>query len=78
MRSRYAEAVKPGSTQRDPGGGHPKRAARVITTALTDDTNETGVYHDEAGRPMLGSRLVRDPAFQDRVVAETRALHATG
>jgi hypothetical protein len=26
---------------------------------------------------MLGSALVRDPKFQDRVVAETRALLAT-
>jgi NAD(P)-dependent dehydrogenase (short-subunit alcohol dehydrogenase family) len=56
---------------------NPKRAARVITTVLTDDTNQTGIYYDETGRPMLGSVLVRDPAFQDRVVAETRALLAT-
>jgi NAD(P)-dependent dehydrogenase (short-subunit alcohol dehydrogenase family) len=56
---------------------NPKRAARVITAVLTDDTNRTGIYYDEAGRPMLGSVLVRDPAFQDRVVAETRALLAT-
>jgi NAD(P)-dependent dehydrogenase (short-subunit alcohol dehydrogenase family) len=56
---------------------NPKRAARVITTVLTDDTDRTGIYYDEAGRPMLGSVLVRDPAFQDRVVAETRALLAT-
>jgi NAD(P)-dependent dehydrogenase (short-subunit alcohol dehydrogenase family) len=55
----------------------PKRAARVITTVLTDDTDRTGVYYDENGQPMLGSALVRDPAFQDRVVAETRALLAT-
>ena len=55
----------------------PKRAARMITTVLTDDTSQTGVYYDENGRPMLGSALVRDPEFQDRVVAETRALLAT-
>jgi NAD(P)-dependent dehydrogenase (short-subunit alcohol dehydrogenase family) len=55
----------------------PKRAARMITTVMTDDTNQTGVYYDENGRPMLGSALVRDPEFQDRVVAETRALLAT-
>jgi NAD(P)-dependent dehydrogenase (short-subunit alcohol dehydrogenase family) len=55
----------------------PKRAARVITTVLTDDTDRTGVYYDENGQPMLGSVLVRDPAFQDRVVTETRALLAT-
>lgn len=56
---------------------NPKRAARVITTVLTDDTNRTGVYHDENGQPMLGSTIVRDPAFQDRIVTETRALLAT-
>ena len=49
----------------------------MITTILTDDTNQTGVYYDENGRPMLGSALVRDPEFQDRVVAETRALLTT-
>ena len=52
----------------------PKRAARVITTILTDASGQTGVYYDEGGLPMLGSTLVRDPKFQDRVVAETRAL----
>jgi hypothetical protein len=36
-----------------------------------------GVSYDEKGRPMLGSVLVREPEFQDRVVAETRALLAT-
>jgi NAD(P)-dependent dehydrogenase (short-subunit alcohol dehydrogenase family) len=56
---------------------NPKRAARVITTVLTQDAEQTGVYYDETGQPMLGSVLVRDPAFQDRVVAETRALLAT-
>lgn len=55
----------------------PKRAARVITTVLSDDTNRTGVYYDENGRPMLGSVQVRDPAFQDRFVAETRSPLAT-
>ena len=37
---------------------------------------DTGIYDDEGGAPMLGSELVRDPAFQDRVVAETRAFLA--
>jgi NAD(P)-dependent dehydrogenase (short-subunit alcohol dehydrogenase family) len=55
----------------------PKRAARVITKILTDASGQTGVYYDEGGRPMLGSALVRDPRFQDRVVAETRTLLAT-
>jgi hypothetical protein len=56
---------------------NPKHAARMITTVLTQGTNQSGVYYDETGQPMLGSALVRDPAFQDRVVAETRALLAT-
>ena len=55
----------------------PKRAARVITTALLNESGETGIYYDEAGRPMLGSALVRDPKFQESVVAETRALLST-
>jgi hypothetical protein len=38
---------------------------------------DTGVYYDEKGKPMLGSVLVRDLNFQDRVVAETRALLST-
>ncbi|MFC3653186.1 SDR family NAD(P)-dependent oxidoreductase [Dyella humi] len=55
----------------------PKRAARVITKILIDSSGQTGVYYDEGGHPMQGSALVRDPTFQDRVVAETRALLAT-
>ena len=55
----------------------PKRAARVITKILTDAPGQTGVCYDEGGRPMQGSTLVRDLKFQDRVVAETRALMAT-
>jgi NAD(P)-dependent dehydrogenase (short-subunit alcohol dehydrogenase family) len=55
----------------------PKRAARVITKILTDGSGLTGVYYDEGGQPMLGSALVRDPKFQDRVVTETRTLLAT-
>jgi NAD(P)-dependent dehydrogenase (short-subunit alcohol dehydrogenase family) len=56
--------------------GTPKTAAGVIVGVLTSDADPTGVYFDERGRPMSGSALVRDPAFQDRVVAETRALLA--
>jgi NAD(P)-dependent dehydrogenase (short-subunit alcohol dehydrogenase family) len=52
----------------------PKRAARVITKVMIDGSGQTGVYYDESGHPMLGSELVRDPGFQDRVVTETRAL----
>ena len=55
----------------------PPRAARMIATVLTDETTGTGTYFDERARPMLGSSQVRDLAFQDRVVAETRALLAT-
>jgi len=55
---------------------NPKTAARVITGVLTDGSDRTGVYYDEKGRPMNGSALVREPDFDDRVVAETRALLA--
>jgi NAD(P)-dependent dehydrogenase (short-subunit alcohol dehydrogenase family) len=55
----------------------PKRAGQVITNIMSDPSAQTGVYYDEAGRPRLGSALVRDPKFQDRVVAETRALLST-
>jgi NAD(P)-dependent dehydrogenase (short-subunit alcohol dehydrogenase family) len=54
----------------------PKRSARVIAKILADESGETGAYYNEKGRPMLGSTLVRDPEFQDRVVAETRAFLA--
>jgi NAD(P)-dependent dehydrogenase (short-subunit alcohol dehydrogenase family) len=55
----------------------PKLAAPVITKILLNESGESGEYYDEKGKPMLGSVLVRDPKFQDRVVAETRALLAT-
>jgi NAD(P)-dependent dehydrogenase (short-subunit alcohol dehydrogenase family) len=55
----------------------PKLAAPVITNVLVNESGETGVYYDEKGHPMLASALVRDPQFQDHVVAETRALLAT-
>jgi NAD(P)-dependent dehydrogenase (short-subunit alcohol dehydrogenase family) len=55
----------------------PKLAAPLITKVLLNESGETGEYYDEKGQPMLGSVLVRDPKFQDRVVAETRALLAT-
>lgn len=54
-----------------------KRAARMITRILIDASGQTGVYYDEGGKPMQGSAIVRDPNFQDRVVAETRALLLT-
>ncbi len=52
----------------------PERAAQIVTAILTDPSVKTGIYFNEKGRPMLGSEQVRDPAFQDRVVAETRTL----
>ena len=52
----------------------PERAARVITKIMIDGSKQTGVYYDESGHPMPGSARVCDPKFQDRVVAETRAL----
>ena len=55
----------------------PKQAANVITKVLMNAGGETGVYFDDEGHAMLGSTLVRDPKFQARVVAETRALLAT-
>jgi len=55
----------------------PKLAAPMITKLLLNEAGETGVYYDEKGHPMLGSAQVRDPKFQDRVVAETRALLST-
>ncbi len=55
----------------------PKLAAPVITKVVMNGPGVTGVYFDEKGHPMLGSALVRDPKFQDRVVAETRALLLT-
>jgi NAD(P)-dependent dehydrogenase (short-subunit alcohol dehydrogenase family) len=55
----------------------PKLASPVITKVLMNEPGVTGVYYDEKGHPMLGSALVRDPKFQDRVVAETRALLST-
>jgi NAD(P)-dependent dehydrogenase (short-subunit alcohol dehydrogenase family) len=56
---------------------NPKTAGRVIAEVLTDPATGTGGYYDENGHPMLGSKQVRDPAFQDRYVAETRDLLAT-
>jgi hypothetical protein len=54
-----------------------ERAARVIIKVLINGAGQTGVYYDDGGQPMLGSTLVRDSKFADRVVAETRALLST-
>jgi NAD(P)-dependent dehydrogenase (short-subunit alcohol dehydrogenase family) len=53
-----------------------KRAGRVLSGLLIDTSGKTGIYFDEHGQPMPGSPQVRDPKFQDRVVAETRAFLA--
>jgi hypothetical protein len=47
-----------------------RRTALAVTGPGRDPS------HDR-GQPMRGSTLVRDPEFQDRVVAETRALLST-
>jgi hypothetical protein len=52
----------------------PKRTARVVTKILVNGSGRSGVYYDDRGSPMLASAAVSDPKFQDRVVAETRAL----
>jgi NAD(P)-dependent dehydrogenase (short-subunit alcohol dehydrogenase family) len=56
---------------------NPKRAGRVATKVLINASGQTGIYYDEGGHPTQGSPLARDPQFQDRVVAETRALLST-
>jgi len=53
---------------------NPKKAGRLAVQVLTDASGQTGIYYDDNGHPMLGSALVRDVKFQDRVLAETRAL----
>jgi NAD(P)-dependent dehydrogenase (short-subunit alcohol dehydrogenase family) len=55
----------------------PEKSAKVIAHVLMDTTGKTGIYYDEKGKPMLGSALSQNPEFQDRVVAETRALLQT-
>ena len=55
----------------------PKLAAPMIARLLLNESGKTGIYYDEKGQPMLGSEQVRDPKFQDCVVAETRALLST-
>jgi NAD(P)-dependent dehydrogenase (short-subunit alcohol dehydrogenase family) len=54
----------------------PAIAGRMIAHVVTDTSATTGRYYNEKGRPMQGSTQVSDPQFQDRVVAETRALLA--
>ncbi|MGA7416996.1 MAG: SDR family NAD(P)-dependent oxidoreductase [Acidimicrobiales bacterium] len=42
----------------------PKHAARVITEVLTSTSETTGMYFDENGKPMLGSRAGTRPGIQ--------------
>jgi hypothetical protein len=56
---------------------NPKKAGRLAVQVLTDASGQTGIYCDDNGHPMLGSALVHDVKFQDRVLAETRALLST-
>ncbi|WP_092553281.1 Rossmann-fold NAD(P)-binding domain-containing protein [Herbiconiux ginsengi] len=55
----------------------PKRAAKVISTVLTDPSTATGIYYDENGKPMQASKQVSDPAYADWYVTESRELLAT-
>jgi hypothetical protein len=48
----------------------------VITDVMINEEGKTGVYFDDRGHPMQASRLVRDPKFRARVLAETRAFLA--
>jgi NAD(P)-dependent dehydrogenase (short-subunit alcohol dehydrogenase family) len=52
----------------------PKRAGRVVSKLLINESGQTGIYYDDGGHPMQGSEQVRDPNFQNRVVTETRTL----
>ncbi|HEX3920050.1 MAG TPA: hypothetical protein VHW60_22150 [Caulobacteraceae bacterium] len=54
----------------------PRVAGRLLAHLLTDTSGRTGVYFDEHGEPMTGSPIISDPSFQERVVAETRAVLA--
>jgi NAD(P)-dependent dehydrogenase (short-subunit alcohol dehydrogenase family) len=54
----------------------PQVAGRLLARLVSDTSGRTGVYYDEHGEPMSGSPAASDPAFQDRVVTETRTLLA--
>ncbi len=54
-----------------------KRAGRVIAGIVTDTSAASGLYYDENGKTMTGSKQVSDPAFSDRYIAESRQLLAT-
>lgn len=71
-----SKAVAP-LAARMPHYSTPKKAARIITTVLTDPSDATGVYYDENGAPMAASKQVSQPAYSDRYISESRALLAT-
>jgi hypothetical protein len=41
----------------------------VVTKILINESCQTGLYYYDGRRPKLGSALVCDPKFTDRVVA---------
>lgn len=63
-----------------PGSAGPGGVA-TTDSATTDSawviTGPSSRIGDESGEPMVRSVQVQDPAFVDRVVAETRALLGT-
>ena len=54
-----------------------QRAAKVIARIVTDPSDASGVYYDENGAMMRGSKQIHDPAFSNRSIAESRALLRT-
>lgn len=54
-----------------------RETPRLRFNAVEPGFNPGSAYYNENGKPMLASAQVRDPAFADRYVAETRALLAT-
>jgi hypothetical protein len=63
---------QPGPTERG-WLSYAERGLSLRTNALPNKSEASVVYYDERGDPTL----VPDPKFQDRVVAETRALLST-
>ncbi|GLK46020.1 MULTISPECIES: hypothetical protein [Novosphingobium] len=46
------------------GSSMPRRAGRIIVDVLTDQSGRTGIYFGERDKPVLGSALAHDAAFQ--------------
>jgi NAD(P)-dependent dehydrogenase (short-subunit alcohol dehydrogenase family) len=55
----------------------PKRAGKVIARIVMDESDATGAYYDENGRPMAGSKQIREQEYADRYIAESRELLAS-